>query len=102
MNSRTRSRSPASMGSNQSSRRSTADAASDCRGDDVVLLLVMAQSPPACANAGLFGFQHPETMPSSIPTTPRTAPDPLLPGTNYSRTNDQVNVGFRGEVCPLG
>src|SRR5213593_3687145 len=59
MNSRTRSRSPASMGSNQSSRRWTADAASDCRGDDVVLLLVMAQSPPACANAGIVWVSAP-------------------------------------------
>src|SRR5437867_12378877 len=59
MNSRTRSRSPASMGSNQSSRRWTADAASHCRGDDVVLLLVMAQSPPACANAGIVWVSAP-------------------------------------------
>src|ERR1700747_3643834 len=48
MNSRTRARSPASIGSNQSSRRWTTDAASDCKAGDVVLLLVMAQSPPAC------------------------------------------------------
>jgi hypothetical protein len=43
MNSRTRSRSPASIGSNQSSRTWIAVSASDC----FVLLLVMAWSPPA-------------------------------------------------------
>src|SRR5215471_11513496 len=59
MNSRTRSRSPASIGSNQSSRRWTAASASDCRVGDVVLLLVMAQSPPVCANAGIVWVSAP-------------------------------------------
>src|ERR1700719_980195 len=27
---------------------------------------------------GLLGFQHPETTPPSIPTTPRTAPQPYI------------------------
>jgi hypothetical protein len=34
----------------------------------------MAWSPPARKRRDLFGFQHPETTPLSIPTTPRTAP----------------------------
>src|SRR5215831_7363121 len=59
MKSRTRSRSPASIGSNQSSRRWTAASASDCRVGDVVLLLVMAQSPPVCANAGIVWVSAP-------------------------------------------
>jgi hypothetical protein len=44
---------------NQSSRRWTADLASDCRAGDVVLLLVMAQSPPVCANAGIVWVSAP-------------------------------------------
>src|SRR5215831_17454609 len=59
MNSRTRSRSPASIGSNQSSRRWTADSASDCRGGDVALLLLMAQSPPVCEHR-IVWVNHPE------------------------------------------
>src|SRR6266404_2326480 len=74
MNSRTRSRRPTSIGSNQSSRRWIAVSACDCRADEFVLLLLMAWSPPALKTPALFGFQHPETTPPSIPTTPRTAP----------------------------
>src|SRR5580704_10147188 len=74
MNSRTRSRRPTSIGSNQSSRRWIAVSACDCRADEFVLLLVMAWSPPALKTPALFGFQHPETTPPLIPTTPRTAP----------------------------
>src|SRR5580704_10609756 len=74
MNSRTRSRRPTSIGSNQSSRRWIAVSACDCRADEFVLLLVMAWSPPALKTPALFGFQHPETTPPSISTTPRTAP----------------------------
>src|SRR6516162_6899791 len=73
MKSRTRSRKPASIGSNHSSRRPTAISPSEPRTGNFVLLLVMAWSPPA-HNAGSFGFQHPETTPPSIPTTLRTAP----------------------------
>src|SRR5260370_12657844 len=47
MKSRTRSRKPASIGSNQSSRRPTAISASEPRTGDFVLWLVMAWSPPA-------------------------------------------------------
>ena len=47
MNSRTRSRKPASIGSNQSSRRAVVGTASDCRAGEFVLLLVRAWSPPA-------------------------------------------------------
>src|SRR6516164_1225266 len=77
MKSRTRSRKPASIGSNHSSRRPTAISPSEPRTGNFVLLLVMAWSPPA-HNAGSFGFQHPETTPPSIPTTLRTAPWALL------------------------
>src|SRR6516162_9382660 len=81
MNSRTRSRRPASIGSNQSSRTWITVSASDCRAKDFVLLLVMAWSPPDARTSGSFGFQHPETTPPSIPTTPRTAPGRLaIPG----------------------
>src|SRR6266852_8373755 len=45
--SRTRSRRPASIGSNQLSKRCTAVSVSDCGRQGVVLLLVMAWSPPA-------------------------------------------------------
>src|SRR5436309_1970262 len=77
MSSRTRSRRPASIGSNQSSRRWTAVPASDCRATDFVLLLLMAWSPPARKGRHRLGFNHPETTPPAIPTTPRTAPSPL-------------------------
>src|SRR6266576_3173932 len=73
MKSRTRSRKPASIGLNHSSRTPTAISAFEPRTGNFVLLLVMAWSPPA-HNAGSFGFQHPETTPPLIPTTLRTAP----------------------------
>jgi hypothetical protein len=44
------------------------------RVDDFVILLVMAWSPPDVRTPGSFAFQHPETTPPGIPTTPRTAP----------------------------
>src|SRR6516225_10072757 len=47
MKSPTRSRKPASIGSNHSSRRPTAISASEPRTGNFVLLLVMAWSPPA-------------------------------------------------------
>src|SRR5438093_1341911 len=53
MSSRTRSRRPASIGSNQSSRRWTAVPASDCRATDFVLLLLMAWGPLALTQKGL-------------------------------------------------
>src|SRR5467141_2957929 len=74
MSSRTRSRRAASIGSNQSSRRWAAVSAADCRATDFVLLLVMAWSPPARKRRHRLGFNHPETTPPAIPTTPRTAP----------------------------
>src|SRR5438270_12320930 len=56
MKTRTRSRKPASIGSNQSSRRPTAISPSEPRTGNFVLLLVMAWSPPA-HNAGIrLGF----------------------------------------------
>src|SRR5260370_27197808 len=58
MNSRTRSRSPASIGSNQSSRRWTAVSACDCRVGEFMLLLVMAWSPPAL-KAGIVWVSAP-------------------------------------------
>src|SRR5690242_21416999 len=51
MSSRTRSRKPASIGSNHSLRRPTPGSASEPRTGNFVLLLVMAWSPPA-HNAG--------------------------------------------------
>src|SRR5690348_103183 len=56
MNSRTRSRSPTSIGSNQSSRRWVAVSACDCRAAEFVLLLVMAWSPPALKRRDCLGF----------------------------------------------
>src|SRR5580693_7111442 len=92
MNSRTRSRKPASIGSNQSSRRCTAVAACDCKAGAFVLLLIMAWSPPAHQRRHCLGFNHPETTPPSIPTTLRTAPaftpDP----------NPEVLAFFRGRL----
>src|SRR5689334_18124744 len=58
MKSRTRSRKPASIGSNHSSRRPTAISASEPRTGDFVLLLVMAWSPPA-HNAGIVWVSAP-------------------------------------------
>ena len=58
MKSRTRSRKPASIGSNHSSRRPTAISASEPRTGSFVLLLVMAWSPPA-HNAGIVGVSAP-------------------------------------------
>src|SRR5271166_6587611 len=56
MSSRTRSRSPASIGSNQSSRRWVALSACDCRAAEFVLLLVIAWSPPAVKRRDCLGF----------------------------------------------
>jgi hypothetical protein len=77
---RTRSGSPASIGSNQSSRRWTADSASNCRAGDVMLLLVMAQSPPACQRRDCLGLstwrlRHPLFQPH-----PGRHPGKILPG----------------------
>src|SRR6267378_951070 len=57
MNSRTRSRRPASIGSNQSSRRWIAVSACDCSAAEFVLLLVMAWSPPALKRRDCLGFR---------------------------------------------
>src|SRR6185503_9914485 len=58
MKSRTRSRKPASIGSNHPSRRPTAISASEPRTGNFVLLLVMAWSPPA-HNAGIVWVSAP-------------------------------------------
>src|ERR1700752_4844609 len=58
MKSRTRSRKPASIGSNHSSRRPTAISPSEPRTGNFVLLLVMAWSPPA-HNAGIVWVSAP-------------------------------------------
>src|ERR1700732_3163357 len=58
MKSRTRSRKPASIGSNHSSRRPTAISASEPRTGNFVLLLAMAWSPPA-HNAGIVWVSAP-------------------------------------------
>src|SRR6187200_613594 len=58
MRSRTRSRKPASIGSNHSSRRPTAISPSEPRTGNFVLLLVMAWSPPAY-NAGIVWVSAP-------------------------------------------
>src|ERR1700731_933771 len=76
MKSRTRSRKPASIGSNHSSRRPTAISASEPRTGNFVLLLVMAWSPPA-HNAGIVWVSAP-----SIPPTLRTAPVAMAQATN--------------------
>src|ERR1700730_8648080 len=57
MNSRTRSRRPASIGSNPSSRRWIAVSACDCSAAEFVLLLVMAWSPPALKRRDCLGFR---------------------------------------------
>src|ERR1700736_3874278 len=106
MSSRTRSRRPVSIGSNQSSRRWPAVSASDCRASDFMLLLVMAWSPPALKRRLCLGFNHPEATPPSIPTTPRTAPQTLPTGTppvNLPTTTlvgNQVIFGFDLTVQP--
>jgi hypothetical protein len=52
----------------------------DRKATTIVLLVVLGVREDgqkvllAVKNMGLFGFQHPETTPSSIPTTSRTAP----------------------------
>src|SRR5437667_12069972 len=56
MNSRTRSRRPASIGSNQSSRRWPTVSACDCKAGEFVLLLVMAWSPPALKRRDCLRF----------------------------------------------
>src|ERR1700756_4378362 len=58
MKSRTRSRKPASIGSNHSSRRPTAISPSEPRTGNFVLLLVMAWSPPA-HSAGIVWVSAP-------------------------------------------
>src|SRR5689334_25371680 len=58
MKSRTRSRKPASIGSNHSSRRPTAISPSEPRTGNFVLLLVMAWSAPA-HNAGIVWVSAP-------------------------------------------
>src|SRR3974390_470590 len=58
MKSPIRSRKPASIGSNHSSRRPTAISASEPRTGNFVLLLVMAWSPPA-HNAGIVWVSAP-------------------------------------------
>ncbi len=73
MNSCTRSRRPASIGSNQSSSRWPAVSASDCKAGEFVLLWSW-RGLHRRSNAGIVWVQHPETTPSSIPTTFRTAP----------------------------
>src|SRR5215472_15540126 len=97
MNSRTRSRSPASIGSNQSSRRWTAASASDCRVGDVVLLLVMAQSPPVCANAGIVWVSAPGDY--AILNSNHT-PD----GTCRSDAKGEIQIGgpYEGESTDAG
>src|SRR5580692_9702225 len=58
MNSRTRSRKPASIGSNHSSRNPTAISGFEPRTGNFVLLFVMAWSPPA-HNAGIVWVSAP-------------------------------------------
>ena len=59
MNSRTRPRRPASIGSNQPARRRTAVSASNYRVGDFVLLLVIVWSPPRRANDGILWASTP-------------------------------------------
>src|SRR5271165_1727477 len=74
MSSRTRSRSPTSIGSNQSSRRWVALSALRLQGRRVRAIAGHSVVSTGGQTPGLLGFQHPETTPPSIPTTPRTAP----------------------------
>jgi len=48
----------------------------------------MAWSPPARERRHCLGFNHPETTPPSIPTTPRTAP-------STQAQNELLNWVFR-------
>src|SRR5436189_897771 len=59
INSRTRSRRPASIGSNQLSKRSTAVSVWGCERSGCVLMIVMAWSPVRRFNAGRFEVEHP-------------------------------------------
>src|SRR6266851_5539099 len=103
MNSRTRSRRPASIGSNQSSRRWIAVSACDCSAAEFVLLLVMAWSPPALKRRDCLGFRtrrlrhlqfqpHPgrhlqEILPAYILSSPRRRPGSISPGHVPSRVS---------------
>src|SRR3984893_9327027 len=71
MKSRTRSRKPASIGSNPSSRRPTSISASEPRTGNFVLWLVMAWSPPA-HNAGIVWVSAPGDY---APFNPNHPPD---------------------------
>src|SRR5262249_55691366 len=59
MNSRTRSRTQAPIGSNQSSKKYTAVSATGCEESCFVLMLFMAWSPTRRFNVGRFEVEHP-------------------------------------------
>src|SRR6266705_3023301 len=59
MSSRARARTSVSIGSNQSSKRSTAFSAAGCAESGFVVMLVMAWSPVRRSNAGRFEVDHP-------------------------------------------
>src|SRR3954454_18736258 len=59
MNPRTRSRTPASMGSNQSSNKYPAVSAAGCEESDFLVMFSMAWSPVRRTNAGRFEVDHP-------------------------------------------
>jgi hypothetical protein len=91
MKSRTRSRKPASIGSNHSSRRPTAISASEPRTGNFVLLLVMAWSPPA-HNAGIVWVSAPGDYATF---NSNHTPDGTYAAGNEFRTTPLWGVGQR-------
>src|SRR5207237_10460563 len=113
MKSRTRSRKPASIGSNHSSRRPTAISASEPRTGNFVLSLVMAWSPPA-HNAGIVWVSAPgdyATFNSNhTPDGTRCIGSPalwraVLGSRSKRRRDDRLRgpdlAGFDGEIVGL-
>jgi hypothetical protein len=69
-----RSRTPSSIGSNQSSRSMMSAATAAV----LVVVFVMAWSPFQRSNAGIIWVEHPGDYANPIPTTPATAPPLIL------------------------
>src|SRR5580704_3080728 len=98
MKSRTRSRKPASIGSNHASRRPTAISASEPRTGNFVLLLVMAWSPPA-HNAGFVWVSAPGDYATfNSNHTPDGTLDAICPD-SFGRTPPPA-INFPAADCP--
>src|ERR1700726_3633177 len=96
MNSRTRSRRPASIGSNQSSSRWPAVSASDCRAGAFVLLLIMAWSPPALKRRDCLGFSTRRLRHLQFQPHPGRHHSLSFIGQSAFTTADQVRFAYEG------